>query len=148
MRYYRPEWFTIEELVPEDFYYENKSKGEYLWTICFDARILWTADRLRERFGPMIANTWKWPDRKKHEFRGYRPPSCTIGSKLSQHRYGRALDLIPQKTSAQTIREEILSSPDDPDFQYITCLEDDISWLHFDVRNWNKTENGILIVTP
>ena len=34
------------------------------------------------------------------------------------------------------------------DFKYITCIEDKVSWLHFDVRNWNKKEDGILVVNP
>lgn len=148
MDYYKPKYFTLEELLPEDFYYAQKHRGDYLWTICFDSRVLWTADRLRERYGAMTVNTWKWPAMKKHEFRGYRPPNCEIGSKLSQHRYGRALDLIPQYIGAQKIRDEIFASPHDEDFQYITCLEDDISWLHFDIRNWDKKTNGILVITP
>jgi hypothetical protein len=146
MDYYKPTFFTLEELLPEEFYHENKYREEYLWTICFDPRTLWTADRLRKRFGSMTVNTWKWPNIKKHQFRGYRPPNCTIGSKLSQHRYGRALDLIPRDIGAEKIREQILANPFSEDFQFITCLEINISWLHFDTRNWNKTKNGILTV--
>ena len=148
MNYYKPKFFRIEELVPEDFFYENKYRTDYLWAICFDPRILWTADRIRQRFGSMTVNTWLWPNIKKHEYRGYRPPSCKIGSSLSQHRYGRALDLVPQDVSAEIIRKTIKESPNHEDFQYITCIEDNTSWLHIDTRNWNKTENGILIITP
>jgi len=146
--YYKPKYFSLKELVPEEFYHENKHRGDYLWTICFDPRALWTADKLRERFGSMTVNTWEWPNIKKHQYRGYRPPSCTIGSKLSQHRYGRALDLIPRDIGSEIVRQEILKDPFCKDFQHITCLETDISWLHFDVRNWDKENNGILQVSP
>lgn len=146
--FYIPKWFTLKELLPENFYHENKDRGDYLWTICFDPRVLWTADRLRERYGPMIANTWNNPKIKKHEFRGYRPPNCAVGSKLSQHRYGRAIDLIPQKIGAQIIRDEIKADPNNNDFKFITCLEDDVSWFHFDTRNWDRTTHGILIIKP
>jgi hypothetical protein len=145
---YKPKHFQIYELLPKAFLEANAGQGDLLW-LMFDRRVLWTADRLRERYGPMIANTWYWPDKwdlwGRHEFRGWRPMDCRVGALLSQHKFGRALDLVPLETDAYRIREEIVTERDNPVFQYVTCLEDNIPWLHFDTRNWTS---GILIVNP
>jgi hypothetical protein len=139
---YKPKYFQIYELLPQAFLEANAGQGDLLW-LMFDRRVLWTADRLRERYGPMQANTWYWGG--KHQYRGWRPWNCSIGAFLSQHKFGRAEDLVPLKYDVQKIREDIVTERDNPDFQHITCLEDNIPWLHFDTRNWT---NGILIVNP
>lgn len=144
---YKCRWFRIYELVPSEVYYRagKTNRVESLWYL-FDNRILITADWLRTTYGKMLANTWYWEGR--HQYRGWRPWSCPIGAEWSQHKFGRALDLIPLETTAEKIRQDIIKSPWDFIFQHITCIENEISWLHMDCRNWDKSENGLLIVKP
>ncbi|KKM14746.1 hypothetical protein LCGC14_1702990, partial [marine sediment metagenome] len=66
---------------------------------------LYTADQIREHYGKMAANTWWWGG--AHQYRGFRPFDCIIGAYLSQHKFGRGLDLVPAECSAKEIREDI-----------------------------------------
>ena len=136
-------WFKIYELVPRDTY---ALYPEYrLWWL-FDRNIIITANRIRERYGKMLANTWWWNG--KHQYRGWRPWDCPVGAELSQHKFGRALDLEPVEVTAEEIREDILKDPWDDDFKLITCIELKVSWLHYDTRNWEKELKGILQIAP
>jgi len=142
---YIPKHFKTYELVPEDFYAEHKHKrNKILWI--FDDRGLWTIDQLQERYGTAHMNNWYWGGR--HQYRGYRPPSCKIGADWSQHRYGRGFDLKFEDVKAEDVRQDILNNSHDPIFEHITCIEMKVSWLHIDFRNWDKMDKGILKVNP
>jgi hypothetical protein len=138
---YLPVHLITQSFVPEEIYkvYGEKS----LWFI--DFRVTWTADAISEYFNTKItANDWH--EKGKFNYRGFRPPSVTMGAIFSQHRFGRALDCDLHGVSAIDARKEILSHKDDPAFRYITCIEDNVNWLHFDCRN--TKQDGILIVQP
>jgi hypothetical protein len=144
---YKPKNFELYEFLPRDFYNQwYPVRGEKLWTM-FDDRVLRSAQAIRERYGKMEANTWYWPG-GKHQYRGWRPQFCEVGAKLSDHKGGRALDLVPAEESVEKIRADILADPFHPDFVYITALEMNISWLHIATRNWDKKKNGILKIYP
>lgn len=125
--------FRIQELVPKFLYHRFETETEKLWLI-FDPRLIWTADKIRMRHGPMICNTWNQDG--SIQYRGFRPFDLDVGAPLSQHKFGRALDLIPVNKTAEEVREDILAHPDLDEYKFIRCLETGISWLHFDVRNW------------
>lgn len=146
MQHYVPKYFKLHEMLPYNFYMLHQRLGAYLWTICFDWRILWTGDRLRERWGTTICNDYSWGG--NHRERGLRTPDTTTGTVLSQHKFGRALDLKFKNISAHEAREQILGDPWGNDFKYITCVEVGlaVTWLHLDVRNWDKNNRGILQV--
>lgn len=155
---YIPEHFVPEELFPRKTISDHTNNGIIagsVWRL-IDSRIAWTADQLRERFGVMVANDYKFGG--DSQYRGYRPPVELIDQKqfkntgqivptfssfTSQHCFGRALDLIPKKVTAQEIREDIRKNPLRYEYQFITAVEKDVSWFHFDVRNYG-TENGVL----
>jgi len=145
--FYRPKYFRLYELVPKAIYqeYEANKKLYLLWNV-FDYRMLHTLDSLRTKYGRITMNDWKW--KGDNQYRGWRDLSCEIGSELSQHKFGRAADLKPSQTTSEAIRKDILANPDDDAFKYITCIEEGVSWLHFDVRDRDKANNGILIVRP
>jgi len=88
-----------------------------------DDRILKSADKLREKFGPLLCNM------RMLTQCGFR----TKGSITSQHRFGRAMDLHSSNHSYYNMRKYILTNPDK--FPYITFLEVDVNWLHIDCRN-------------
>jgi hypothetical protein len=114
----------------------------------FDDRLLRTMDRLRRRYGPMVANTWHWGGNSQE--RGWRHEATSTGAEFSQHKYGRAVDLVPlrQGVTAELIRQDILADPFGSTFEHITCIELEVSWLHIDVRNHNKISQGVLQVRP
>lgn len=129
---YIPKHFQIYELVPKAFYNKHKSKGQFLWSILFDARLLMTIDTIREQFGAMTVNDWYWGG--SNQYRGFRPPNCGVGATLSQHRFGRGCDLIPKEASVDDIRDEIINRQNYIEWKHVGGLEMDITWLHVDVR--------------
>jgi len=141
--------FCIEELVPEEFYRCNIEKyKDNLWFL-FDMKGLITLDRLRERYGKMNMNNWKWGG--KDNYRGFRPPEISIGAKLSQHRFGRGFDPWFFDCTADEVREDIENNPENKAFEFITTIEDGLiakTWFHFDTRCWDKSKNGILVIRP
>lgn len=115
-------------------------------SMLFDDRLLKTADKLRERYGPIYCNNWYWNGRFSQ--RGLRSPFSKTGAQFSDHKFGRALDVHFAYVTAQEVRRDILNDPFCDDFKYITVLEmtlngEPISWLHFGTRNWDKQERGI-----
>lgn len=151
---FKPEHFRLEELLPEAFFNDHHPKyGEILWGM-FDPRALQTLDALRKRFGPMIVNSWLWGGPR--EFSGYRPPDCREGATLSQHRFGRAFDVIFQDVAPAEVRKELFDADragrlhEAPHFRQIACVEDfpGMSWFHFDTRNHNVAELGVKVVGP
>lgn len=143
---YRTDHFKLYELLPKDFYEAHKHEEDRLWFM-FDARMLWTADQLWNLYGPtVVANDYRWGG--GNQYRGWRPWDCEIGSDLSQHKFGRALDQKFKHATAEEVRRAIKADPWKDEFRYITCIEDGMSWLHFDTRNWLKDKYGLLIVNP
>lgn len=130
--------FALPELLPKDFYAAHYPKyGDRLWLI-FDARILMAADALRERYGRMLCNTWHAGG--DLQYRGFRPPGCTVGAALSQHRFARALDLSPIELTAEELRQDLrrnfYKGKDPLDGRNrITRIEDGVDWLHIDCAN-------------
>lgn len=135
---YIPKYFKPYELVPRTTYELLKNKPWMIWQL-FDPRTLYVGDAIRRRYGKMVCNTWWWHG--KHQARGWRSRWCKIGAMRSQHRFGRALDLVPQEVTAEEIRQDIMKGEN---FRYITCIEAIVWWLHFDTRNYE----GLLIIRP
>ena len=145
---YKPKFFRLEEVLPKDFFQANISKyGDRLWGIIFDRDLLKAMDILRNQCGQMTVNTWLWGGNS--QYRGYRPHDCTIGAKLSQHRFGRGVDLIPKDMTADDVRKKLYDLPFEMAGSLVTALEEGISWVHIDVRNYKKThDNPFLIFRP
>jgi len=121
--------FIIEELVSPQTY---KDRGEKAWQL-LDDRMLMTLDRLRERYGKMTVNSWKWGGNR--EWSGLRTADSPYFSKYSQHSFGRAADIIFNDITTEEVRQDILDNPDDPTFEFINSIELGVSWLHLDCRN-------------
>lgn len=119
------QYFIIQELVPRHVYEE---RGEKAWEL-LDPRALHILYRLRETFGPVIVNDWHRGG--NNQWRGFRSDQTPVGAKYSQHRYGRAFDCTLEKP-AEEVRQYILAHPEE--FPYLTTIEAETSWLHFDCR--------------
>lgn len=140
---YKPEYFTIRELVPPQVYNVRGEKSLQL----LDDRALITIDTLRKEFGPAVINSWSFWKKDKwygevRKWSGLRIKGCPYGSQFSQHRYGRAFDMIFKDTSAEVVRQDILANPDK--YPHIMSLELGVPWLHFDTRNCDR----IMTYTP
>jgi len=134
--------FTIAELVSKqvlDLWAERAT-----WFI--DPRILVYLEYLRVRFGPVYVNNWYWGGNK--DSRGFRSHLDTEGGSMSQHRYGRAVDCTFKDATADEVREDIRLNWS---LVYrpigITCIEEDVSWVHADMR-YIKNQTDLMIVRP
>jgi len=134
---YIPKHFSAPELVPSGLYNKYKSRGNaWMLGILFDERLLKVIDAIREDFGPMTVNDWLWGG--KNQWRGFRTANCGVGATLSQHRFGRGIDLIPKDIHPDEIRDDIIQDQMGRPYRHIGALEMNISWLHIDVRIRNK----------
>ncbi len=153
---FKPKNFGLRELLPEKFYNEMYPVyGDVLWKV-FDEDILVAMQVIREMHGMMVVNTWysqKMIDRYGFfESRGYRPhddddvqkSACPTYGNISQHRFGRAIDLWPVETTAAKIRQHMKDNPNLEGYDLITRVEETwkgkpIKWLHIDCANTAKT---------
>lgn len=127
---YRCKHFSIQELVSPAVFAQW---GDRAWEICFDDRILITADQIRDYFNARCTiNNWQWGGGRKYS--GFREPSCSIGADFSQHRFGRAVDILVDGMEAEEVRQAILKHHKEL-FPYITEMESDVDWLHIGTRN-------------
>ena len=136
--------FTTRELLPK-IMVDTLGNSKLLWQF-IDQRIINTIHSLRMRYGKMIMNDYEWGG--NNEYRGYRPYDCEIGAMFSQHKFGKAADLVPAESDLYIIQQDILADPWHPDFRFITTLELDISWLHIDCRNHDKKIHGVKLIKP
>lgn len=162
--YHAPRHFIPQEFFTKatcDAYKQsNGSISAKIWRL-MDSRVTWTCDALRDYFGTMIMNDYQWGGR--NQYRGYRPPlellnkaelkrSNTFKSKLSsftsQHCFGRASDSKFKKVTAEEVREDVKKNPTARRYRFITCIEEGVTWFHFDVRFWNVSKSGILYFEP
>jgi len=129
---YKCSHFIIQELVDKATY---DKRGEKAWEL-LDEKILITIDKLRNRYGPMTINSWKWHGDRM--WSGLRTKDSPYYSAYSQHTFGRAVDVIFNDITAEEVRQNILADPDHDDFKYITSFEEGVSWLHIDCRNCER----------
>ncbi len=167
---YRCKWFKLYELLPESEYRKlagiknscvvninyivdhnlehivAQNKG---W-MYFNPYLLMTADTIRKTFGPRVVNDWAWRpgDVNANNFRGWRPFDCKEGAILSPHKFGRGLDSVSGKKIGidgyNTERQYIIEHLDR--FPYITRLEANIPWLHYDIHNHNREQYGDILL--
>ena len=132
--------FTLEELVDRDTFF---SEGEKAWDLLHPDALV-SLDGIREFFQlPVTVNNWKWDG--DFQYRGYRPPHCNIGAEHSYHRRGMAFDFDVKGMTAHDVRNAILSNRTDGRLWKIMCLEDDVSWVHFDVGEIPKGQSRIYV---
>lgn len=133
--------FAIHELVPPKVY---MARGEKAWEL-IDVNLIRLIDAMREEFGRATINNYKWGGDR--EWSGLRTPESPWYSANSQHTFGRAVDILFQDISAADVRKRMTENPD----KWIAIcpmitLEDDVSWVHIDVRN--NTSEGIRLFKP
>ena len=137
-------YFELREFIPPIIWQRYGEKA--IWFL--DKRIFLLADFIRDRFkNPMIINNWT--NGGVLTLRGFRPPETTIGSALSQHRFGRAIDFNIKDHTPEEIYKDINDNFDIYSKAGLTTVEDIAftkTWTHVDIRQHN--ENKLLIVKP
>lgn len=137
--------FQVSELVPEGIHKQWGEKAR--WFI--RPELMKLLDFIREDVGCSITiNNWQWGG--GHQYSGFRPPQCSIGGKLSQHRFGAGADLKFKGKTVQEVYAYILKNEARFLAAGLRCLEDirdTPSWLHVDIRDTGNP-NKILIVRP
>ena len=124
--------FRLEEFIDPDTF---KKYGEQsIWFI--DVRIVTLAQFIRERIGkPCTVNNWH--SGGSYQYSGFRPPTCSIGAKLSQHRFGRGIDLKVKGMTADELRQDIENNYSIYRKAGLTTIEDGAyapTWCHIDIR--------------
>jgi hypothetical protein len=123
--------FYLDELVPKEIYMTFYEKS----IMFLDPRTKDIIEGVRNYFGvPLIINNW-WTGGNRHES-GFRLPNTTTGALYSQHKFGRAFDMVfPAKTDYEKIRETIRERYDSFKKMGITTIETNTpTWLHCDCR--------------
>jgi len=151
---YIPEFFSLEEFFPpeqEHLFGVVLGDVPVIW-MGIDDRVKWTADQLRMIYGTAIMNTWHSVRMQSrygfHRYRGWRSRDCSVGAQFSQHKMGCAADIVFTGVEADAVRSDILANPHQEEFQFITFLEMNVSWLHFDCRPHDKLNAGIIQYAP
>lgn len=139
---YIPKWFQLYELLPPELYtYDmmvSEEARERAFANYFDEKLLITIDIIREIIGlPLICNTWFQDGNRKNC--GYRSKTCNVGVENSQHKLGKAVDLICHKMSAEEMRQKIEENKDKLPYQI--RIERGTSWLHIDCKE--MTSNAV-----
>jgi hypothetical protein len=132
--------FSLCEFIPKIQYDEMGDKS----IILMDARIFPIAQAIRNKFGTITINDWFWEGKRTES--GWRPSFTSTGAKYSQHKFGRAIDCLPKEHTAEEIRDQIRKNEPYWYQQGIRCIENNVSWLHVDVRNTGLSK--ILWIDP
>lgn len=135
-RMYKPKWFELYELMPPELYtYDmmiSEAARERAFATYFDRKLLETIDVVREIIGlPLICNTWFQDGNRKNC--GFRSKTCSVGAEDSQHKLGKAVDLICHKMSAEEMRQKIKEN--EHLLPYPIRIEAGVNWLHIDVKD-------------
>lgn len=134
-------YFCLEELVDKPIF--EKFGVNVLWFL--DRSLVMCLDRLRDTVGPLTINNWHVGG-SFHES-GLRLFDTQTGAFFSQHKYGKAFDLKPQKITVEQLYLHIVANHEK--YPQITTIENPAktkTWLHVDSR-WHEG-NELLIVEP
>ena len=133
--------FKLQEFVSKDIFAQYGEKS--IWYI--DPRLVTLAEFVRNFFNKSITIN----NGVDLNYRGFREPECSVGAKLSQHRFGRAMDINVSGMTAKQVYDTILANEEAFMKAGLTCMEDISStptWCHLDLRQTNLPH--ILIVQP
>ena len=135
-------YFKLHELIDKNTFINLGDDG---WNLV-NYKLIETLDTLKEIFnkGTITINNYKWGGNR--EWSGLRTKESKYYSKTSMHSLSddgigtdltfKAIDCVFSDYSAEEVREYILNNSSK--FPYITRLEDNVSWLHFDIKVTNR----------
>ena len=133
---YKPKYFELYELMPPELYtYDmmiSEEARQRAFANYFDTKLLETIDIIRGEIvkAPLICNTWFQDGNRVAS--GYRSSQCPVGVAKSQHKEGKAVDLVCNKYTAEQMRQMIKEN--EHLLPYPIRIEDGVSWLHIDTK--------------
>jgi hypothetical protein len=147
--------FWLDEYIPRELYKRFHHKPHILVGL-IDDRLVKADQMLRDKFGATTINNWWGLTDEQFKIEIAKPPGerwvrnesglrlfgTKTGASLSQHLFGRASDKLFQ-TKAEDVRKYIKVHWK---LLGITCIEENVSWVHSDVR-WSQG-NELLLVYP
>ena len=137
---YKSKHFAPHELVSKAIY---EARGDKAYQ-CIDERLLMVIDRLRDLFKcSLTINSYGWGG--AWEWSGLRTSDSPYYSPTSQHTFGRAVDIIVKVYIAEESRSKVRTWFHQGMFLGIVdsiTMEEDVDWLHIDIRNNNKGVNS------
>lgn len=144
-------YFKTFEFVPKDLY---KKLGDRSMRY-INPKLVIIVDYLREKYGRSITiNNWYLGG--KLQYRGFRPFITLIGSYMSDHKYGNALDFNVNGMSSDEVWDSITGELYKELLELgLTAVEDKAfttTWTHISVADFEyydlPTINGIKIIKP
>lgn len=125
--------FYLDEFIDEALYNSMQDKESLKNLI--DPKMFLAAQRLRDFLGvPLTINNWA--SGGVRQWSGLRTSSSPYYSVTSMHSFGKALDIISTRMSAEAMRTRI-------NYNYhlfrdvISRVEADVNWLHIDCKVTN-----------
>ncbi len=138
------DFFKTQEFVPKKIYEQFGESSN--WFV--DPRLRKLANFVRTFFGKSVTiNNWAWGG--QFDQSGFREPASTTGAPLSQHRFGRAMDIKIAGMTPREVYNAILANEKVFMDAGLTCMENidaTPTWTHLDMRQTGS--NRILIVNP
>jgi hypothetical protein len=140
--------FVLQEFICPEIYNAWGEKSIQF----IDFNIIMFAQRLRDKYGkPLVINNWHTGGKYKDS--GLRRFNSKTGAKMSQHRFGRAVDikiLLANGTidpkGGERLREFVKKNYLGMFSDIITTIEADTEgWLHADCRYTGKAS---LLIVP
>lgn len=134
---YIPKYFELYELLPPELYTYDMMTSEVAreraFANYFDRKLLETIDIIRGKIikAPLICNTWFQDGNRVAS--GYRSSKCPVGVAKSQHKEGKAVDLVCNKYTAEQMRQMIKEN--EHLLPYPIRIEEGVSWLHIDTKD-------------
>ena len=148
MERYKPKYFELYELLPPELYkvdyYESESARELGYEL-MDEKLLITIDIIRGEIvkAPLICNTWYMNGSRRNS--GLRTYNCTIGATNSQHKLGKAVDLVCHSYTAEEIRQMIIAHKDLLPYPIRMEKGPDITWVHIDTKDMDYRGRKIVL---
>lgn len=128
--------FVLQEFVSHETW--RRFGTNSIWFI--DPKIVAICQFLRNKFAVKITiNDWHLGGNYFES--GFRDSLSTVGSKFSQHRFGRAADIKVKGLNSNLVRKFIIEDYKELNKLGLTSIEIDTeTWVHIDTRFTNKNE--------
>jgi len=140
------QYFQVQELVPETVFKQWGANS--IWFL--DKRLVDSLFWLRQKINVrLVVNNWVGGG--DFQNRGFRLPDTTVGGKLSQHKFGRAVDFHSLDMPVPEIYKWIKKNEKDilknTAFTTIESEQGAPTWVHLDCRYSNDLTH-LTIVNP
>jgi hypothetical protein len=135
--------YKLQEWVPKKIF--EKFQDQSIRFLRYDT--LKMMDDIRDYYNePITMNTWHKDN--THQYRGYRPPDCVIGSFYSDHKMGLAADFTVQGMTSDEVQKDIIQNWHRIFRHFgVTVLEIDTNgWTHVSRRFTGQ--NNLVIIKP